>query len=250
VRASPAAPASESRLTLDGVTLTVRVERKRIRHVNARLDGAVLRVSAPITISRADLDQAVGELGRRLVRRQRAREVNAEEDAATLARRVAHRFPRPPRIGGVSFVTTQRARWGSYSPASGAIRLHAALRHMPRWVLEAVVAHELGHAFYRSHGERFWALVRKACPETDRANAFLAGVSWLAGRWSELPPVERAQLAQGGEETETPAPAPVRRRPPAELDRIPPLEAWFLDAEEAEGGGDPEGGEPGERGPQ
>jgi hypothetical protein len=39
-------------------------------------------------------------------------------------------------------------------------------------------------------------LARTACPDTDRARAFLAGVSWLARAWPTLPPVERAMLAR------------------------------------------------------
>ena len=111
-----------------------------------------------------------------------------------LARKVAARFPRPPEVRGVAFVTTQRSRWGSYSSATGTIRLNAVLRQMPRWVLEAVVAHELAHAVHLGHSDAFWALVRRVCPGTDRANAFLEGVSWLAGSWQRLPPVERALL--------------------------------------------------------
>jgi predicted metal-dependent hydrolase len=65
---------------------------------------------------------------------------------------------------------------------------------MPPWVLEAVVAHELAHAIHLRHSESFRALVRRVCPDTDRADAFLDGVSWLAGSWQRLPPVERALL--------------------------------------------------------
>ena len=79
--------------------------------------------------------------------------------------------------------------------ATGAVRLHAALREMPRWVLTAVLAHELAHAFHPDHSDAFWSLLRRVCPDADRSRAFLTGVSWLARRWDEIPPVERALLA-------------------------------------------------------
>jgi predicted metal-dependent hydrolase len=94
------------------------------------------------------------------------------------------------------FVTTQQARWGSYSPATRTIRLHAALRRMPRWVLEAVVAHELAHVVHQDHSPAFWKLLRRVCPDTDRARAFLSGVSWLGYNWEKLPPVERSLLSR------------------------------------------------------
>lgn len=191
-----------STIVVDGVELTVVVERKRVKNVNARLDGSTVRVSAPPYVPNEELRQAIPKLARTLLRRARAREVNVEEDALELARRIAARFPSPPAVEGVRFVTTQQSRWGSFSPLTGLIRLHAALRTMPRWVIEAVMAHELAHAVHLRHSRSFWALLRRVCPDTDRANAFLAGVSWLGGNWRKLPPVERSLLVEmpdGGE---------------------------------------------------
>ncbi|WP_207955718.1 M48 metallopeptidase family protein [Rubrobacter marinus] len=180
---------------MDGTALTLLVERKkRVKNVNARLEGSVLRVSAPPGMRDEDLAPVVEGLARRLLRRAHARKVNGEGEALALARRVAGRFPEPPSVGRVLFSTAQRSRWGSYSPRTDTVRLNAALRGMPRWVLEAVVAHELAHAVHPDHSPSFWRLLRGACPETDRAIAFLDGVSWLARHHAELPPVEREGL--------------------------------------------------------
>ena len=180
---------------MDGTDLTLIVERKgRVKNVNARLKGSVLRVSAPPAMREADLASVVEGLARKLLRRAHAKRVNEEGEALALARKVAARFPDPPSVGEVFFVTTQRSRWGSFSPRTGTIRLNAALKSMPRWVLEAVIAHELAHSFHPDHSPSFWRLLRSVCPETDRAKSFLAGVSWLAHHHGELPPVERELL--------------------------------------------------------
>ncbi len=197
-------PVSESRtISVDGVELNVVLQRKRVKNINARLHGSTVMMSAPYHATRAEIEQAIPELARRLLRHARATRVNREEDALALARRLAATFPAPPEVRGVTFVTTQRARWGSYSPTSGTIRLNALLRQMPRWVLEAVLAHELAHAVHLRHSRPFWALLRRVCPDTDRANAFLDGVSWLANSWDALPPVERSLLVP---EPDGPAP--------------------------------------------
>nr|MDP9457921.1 M48 family metallopeptidase [Actinomycetota bacterium] len=189
----------EKVLVVDGTGLTLIVERKgRVKNVNARLKGSVLRVSAPPGMREEDLAPVVENLARKLLRRAHARRVNEEGEALALARKVAARFPYPPSVGRVLFVTTQRSRWGSYSPRTDTVRLKAALRSMPRWVLEAVVAHELAHAFHPDHSPSFWRLLRSVCPETDRAKAFLAGVSWLAHHYGELTPVERDLLGIEG----------------------------------------------------
>jgi predicted metal-dependent hydrolase len=183
-------------INVDGVTLTVFVERKRVKNINARLRDTTLSISAPLNTPQATLDQVIPDLARRLVRRLRARQINVEEDALALAHKVAARFPNKPSVAQVQFVTTQVARWGSYSSATRTIRLNAALREMPRWVLEAVVAHELAHVTHHDHGPGFWKLLRSVYPDVDRADAFLDGVSWLGHRWESLPPVERSLLAR------------------------------------------------------
>lgn len=183
-------------MDIDGITLELRVVRKRVKNVNARLEGSILRVSAPHRVSSKELAELIPYLGRVLLRRARAVEVNSGEGAMALARKVAARFADPPAITDVRFSTTQQARWGSYSTQTGVVYLNAALRQMPPWVLEAVLAHELAHAVHPNHSRAFWELLRRACPDTDRARAFLDGVAWLAASWDELPPLERTQLAR------------------------------------------------------
>ena len=181
-------------ITVDGVTLTLSIERKRVKHVNARLRDTTLSVSAPLRMPQATLEPIVVDLARKLVRRLRAHQVNVEEDALVLAQRIAARFPSPVEIAHVRFVTTQESCWGSYSTATRTIRLNATLRQMPSWVLEYVVVHEIAHAVHPNHSPAFWSLVRQVYPKTDQAKAFLHGVSWLASRWEQLPPVERSLL--------------------------------------------------------
>ena len=111
---------------------------------------------------------------------------------------MARRFPNRPEVVEARFSTLQRARWGSYSTRTRTIQLNAALRQMPSWVLEAVVAHELAHINHPDHSPAFWELLRKVCPQTDRARAFLDGVTWLGRSWERLPPVERSLLVDGG----------------------------------------------------
>ena len=181
-------------LDVDGITLDLKVVRKRVKNINARLHGKTLSVSAPHRVSVAELEETILQLARQLVRRSRADALNSDGGADAIARKVADRFPEPPTVVEVRFVTNQTAQWGSYSRETGIVRLNAALRQMPPWVLEAVVAHELAHTFHLDHSPAFWKLVRSVCPKTDRANAFLEGVTWLAAAWDDLPPVERSQL--------------------------------------------------------
>ena len=187
--------ADRRQITVAGITLTVLIERKAVKNINARLRDTTLHISAPHSVDDTALDRAIIELARRLIQRVHKRQINNEEDALALVRRVAARFPNPPVIKHATFTLTE-SRWGSYSAATGAVRLNAALLRMPRWVLEAVAAHEIAHAFHPNHSPAFWRLLRSVCPDTDRAQAFLAAVAWTARSWDDLPPVERTLLAQ------------------------------------------------------
>jgi len=192
-------PRSTRTINVDGVALELAIERKGVKNVNARLTGSTLSISAPCGMPQEALDEAVLKLARRLLRRAHASRVNEAHDALKLAHAVAKRFPKEPSIQRVVFVSTQRKRWGSYSTTTKTVRLNAAVRRMPGWVLEAVVAHELAHTFHADHSRAFWDLLRRVCPETERAEAFLAGVSWLAHNRERLPAVEREILGAIGE---------------------------------------------------
>jgi len=187
--------ADRRQITVAGITLTVLIERKAVKNINARLRDTTLHISAPHSVDDTALDRAIIELARRLIQRVHKRQINNEEDALALVRRVAARFPNPPVIKHATFTLTE-SRWGSYSAATGAVRLNAALLRMPRWVLEAVAAHEIAHAIHPNHSPAFWRLLRSVCPDTDRAQAFLTAVTWMARSWDDLPPVERTLLAQ------------------------------------------------------
>lgn len=102
-------------ITVEGTTLTLAVERKRVKNVNARLRGSTLFVSAPPSMPSDRLQQVTIEMARKLVRRAYAQKTNSEEDALALAGKVAQRFPQPPSVERVVFVTTQRGSWGSYT---------------------------------------------------------------------------------------------------------------------------------------
>jgi predicted metal-dependent hydrolase len=184
-------------LTIDGMTFPLSITRKKVKNINLRLVDGEFRASAPRSVPDDELEAVIENLARRLVRRERARTINRADDALRLARRVARRFDPPPEIAAARFSTRQNSRWGSYSLRTRTIHLNAAVRTMPTWVLEAVVAHELAHVTHPNHSPAFWDLLRRVCPETDRARAFLEGVSWLGGAWDDLPPVERSLLSRG-----------------------------------------------------
>ena len=94
-----------------------------------------------------------------------------EERAAALARR--HGLP---RASSIRWVDGMRTRWGSCTPATGAIRLSSSLAAFPEWVIDYVIVHELAHLREPGHSPAFWALVERY-PKAERARGYLTAKS-------------------------------------------------------------------------
>ena len=79
----------------------------------------------------------------------------------------------------VRWVENQSTRWGSCTPGERTIRISSRLQHMPQWVVDYVIVHELAHLVETHHNERFWAWVDNY-PQAERAKGYLMG--WSAAR--------------------------------------------------------------------
>ncbi len=61
-------------------------------------------------------------------------------------------------------VKDTRSRWGSCS-ARGNLSFNWRLIMAPPWIIDYLVAHELAHLRELNHSPRFWAVVRRVCPD-------------------------------------------------------------------------------------
>jgi len=179
----------------------VRHPRARRYVVSVRVDG-VVRVTLPrwgsLREARAFANEQQPWIERQRRRLEEARAATAVPDAVSEAQereaRARARRELPPRLLdlaaelGLSVarvsVRNQKWRWGSCS-RSGHICLNWRLVDMPDWVRDYVMVHELMHLRRMDHSRRFWTLVAAACPEYERARAWLrAHASSASGRLS------------------------------------------------------------------
>jgi predicted metal-dependent hydrolase len=143
---------------------------RRRKHVEAVLEGDVLRVSFPRWMSLAEAQQTAEELAERMRRRVDPSYI----DIAARTRRLARQYGLPrPRT--VKWVDNMRQRWGSCTPEDRAIRISSRLAAYPAWVLDYVLVHELAHFIVASHGPAHDELVDRY-PYTERARGFLIAV--------------------------------------------------------------------------
>ena len=154
----------------------VRRSRRRTRTVSAyHRDGRVV-VLIPDRFTRAEEEEWVGTMLRRLERSEKRRHRSDDQLLRRAHELAAEHLPAGTSPTSVRWVTTMTTRWASCTTTTGEIRLSERLRTMPAWVVDYVLLHELAHLVHADHGPRFWALV-DAYPRAERAKGFLEGVS-------------------------------------------------------------------------
>jgi predicted metal-dependent hydrolase len=152
--------------------IEIRRSARRKKTISAEIVGDALVVSMPDRLSRAEEQEWVEVMARRMSERARRDRLNSDGDLARRAAELADRHLGGVRPASISWVTNQNTRWGSCTPDDGTIRLSLALAGYPSWVRDYVILHELAHLIVPDHSAAFWDLVQRF-PMTERARGFL-----------------------------------------------------------------------------
>ena len=140
---------------------------KRRKTSQGRLRGDTLEIRIPSWFSVRQEEETVEHFVNRFRRSSAAERI----DLAVRARQLAGQLDLPPPVE-IRWVSNQRDRWGSCTPAHGTVRLSDRLAGFPSWVVDYVIVHELAHLVEANHGDRFWSLVNRY-PLTERARGYL-----------------------------------------------------------------------------
>ena len=174
--------------TQDGAPVEVRRSARRTRTVAAFWENGTAVVAIPARFTAAQEHEWVHRMLAKLQRQGEKRAAGGRKRPASDDALAAHAAYLSGRyLGGravpasVRWVSNQNSRWGSATPTEGSIRLSDKLRPMPQWVIDYVLLHELAHLLVAGHDAAFWKLL-EAYPETQRAKAFLEGVSFATSR--------------------------------------------------------------------
>lgn len=164
----------------------IRRSARRRRTVSARREGEKTVVLMPAGLSAAEEQRLVDQVVGRLVRseqRAAARSTRSDEELARRAQVLSERWlGGRARPSSVRWVPEMRTRWGSATPASGAIRISAAVAEFPDYVLDYLLVHELAHLVVPGgHTQQFWREVERF-PRTERARGYLEARAHAAGQ--------------------------------------------------------------------
>jgi predicted metal-dependent hydrolase len=151
----------------------VRSARRR-RTISAFRSGDRIVVQVPARLTRAEEQEWVDRMVRRVLAGERRRR-RSDDDLVARARGLSERYlDGRARPAAVRWVDNQQRRWGSCTPADATIRLSRRLASLPDYVIDSVLLHELAHLLEPGHGPRFRALVARY-PQLERAEGFLDG---------------------------------------------------------------------------
>ncbi len=183
------------------------VRRSARRSIGIQItDGGVL-VRAPRRAGQKEIEAALlrndswirAQLAKREHRRQEAEAAGIltesdlqrlkQEAKEYIPRRVAHFAPLAKVTPGRITIRAQKTRWGSCS-GKGNLNFNCLLMLTPPEVIDSVVVHELCHLKEMNHSARFYAEVRRVCPEYDRWNR------WLKEHGPMI--MERMKMAENG----------------------------------------------------
>jgi len=152
----------------------VRLSTRRKKSAVAFFEHGKIVVVVPSRLSHADREELVGRLTRRLLKRRTGGVGSGDDALERRAAELAARYFGEVRPTSVRWVTNQRTRWASCTPATGQIRVSHRLAVVPGWVLDAVLVHELAHLIEPSHSKLFKAL-ESVYPRRADAEVFLSG---------------------------------------------------------------------------
>ena len=178
---------------MDGrADVEVRRSKRRRRTVSAYRDGERIVVLIPASMSRAEEAEWVETMVAKVESSER-QAVPSDEQLWDRALWLNDRY-----LGGlamphsVRWVSNQKQRWGSCTPADRTIRLSERLQGMPPWVVDYVIVHELAHLLEPGHDAAFWGWVDHY-PHAERAKGYLLG--WSAASHIQPPPSDETDDA-------------------------------------------------------
>jgi predicted metal-dependent hydrolase len=149
---------------------------RRRRSAQAHPEGGGVVVRLPAGLDRDEEERLIRDLVRKVTRRAQAQALGGDDALRARADELADRYLDGVRPTAVRWSARMSRLYGSCTPGTGEIRISQQLATAPRWVLDAVIVHELAHLVVADHSPAFHELVARY-PQAERARGWLEGFS-------------------------------------------------------------------------
>lgn len=172
-------PATASRPEIEVVRSTRRTRTVQL----APHKGGRLRLMVPATSTDREIEDYLRRMLPKVEARRARKDAGAQRGALDefLRERAdylrATYLPEAPEPLSIRWVTNQKQRWASATPAERTIRISHTLQSAPEYALDSVIFHELCHFLEPNHSSAFRALEARY-PHLEKARGFLEGVTF------------------------------------------------------------------------
>jgi len=179
---------------------------KRIRNIHFRFDGEKFLISAPRLASLKQIKSGLDKYAKKLIKRSVKMNAESEEYIYILGKRIELIYPGYLALDSdlisyqdnkqmharlrkwfLSYLTSRtrffesvmgvptyqvklrqmKSRYGSNNRAKKIITYSLVLLHYSSEIIDSVIIHELAHHFVYNHGDNFYKVVYKYCPNYD-----------------------------------------------------------------------------------
>ena len=191
---------------VDDKDYRVIVTYKRIRNIHFRFDGESFLVSAPRLVSLKQIKSGLDKYAKKLIKRSVKMNAETEEYIYILGKKIETNYPgylalesdlisykdnkqlhTKLRKRFLNYLTNRtgfftkvmgapqylvklrqmKSRYGSNNKSTKTITYSLVLIHYSPEIIDSVIIHELAHCFAYNHGDNFYKVVYKYCPNYD-----------------------------------------------------------------------------------
>ena len=191
---------------VDNKDYRVIVTYKRIRNIHFRFDGESFLVSAPRLVSLKQIKSGLDKYAKKLIKRSVKMNAETDEYIYILGKKIETNYPgylalesdlisyknnkqlhTKLRKWFLNYLTNRteffekvmgapqylvklrqmKSRYGSNNKSTKTITYSLVLIHYSPEIIDSVIIHELAHCFAYNHGDNFYKVVYKYCPNYD-----------------------------------------------------------------------------------
>ena len=191
---------------VDDKDYRVIVTYKRIRNIHFRFDGESFLISAPRLVSLKQIKSGLDKYAKKLIKRSVKMNAETEEYIYILGKKIETNYPgylalesdlisykdnkqlhTKLRKWFLNYLTNRtgfftkvmgapqylvklrqmKSRYGSNNKSTKTITYSLVLIHYSPEIIDSVIIHELAHCFAYNHGDNFYKVVYKYCPNYD-----------------------------------------------------------------------------------
>lgn len=144
---------------------------RRWKTASARIKNNVLEIRLPTWISPLESQKIVEGFIARFKKRERPK-ITSDTELKKLADQLNKQYFEGKLKYTICWSKNQNSIQGSCTTKNKTIRISARLKNLPKWVIKAVIIHELTHLLVPNHSKRFWQIANRY-PLMERARGYL-----------------------------------------------------------------------------